>query len=242
MTYPGPDDNHGGGGRRLWLWAVFLGILLALVIGLYALSLYDPSLLRSEGGVQRVVYLIAILILVGPALFVGRLSRNFRNLAIWGVAIMVAVAGYTYWQRGQVDIATVKAELAPQTARVSTPSEAHFVANRNGDFFVEAEVQGTRVVFLVDTGASDVVLSRDDAVRVGFRPERLNYTQRYMTANGPIFGAPIRIEWMTVGGIDIGNVAASVPDTDLSTSLLGMSFLNRLGGFSVRDGMLTLTK
>jgi aspartyl protease family protein len=224
------------------LWAVLLGILLTLVIGLYALSLYDPSLLRSESGLQRLIYLIAILILVGPALFVGRLSRNFRNLAIWGVAIMVAVAGYTYWQRGQVDIATVKAELAPQTGTVSTPSEAHFVANRNGDFVIEAEVQGTRVVFLVDTGASDVVLSPDDAVRVGFRPERLNYTKRYMTANGPIFGAPIRIEWMTVGGIDVSNVSASVPNSDLSTSLLGMSFLNRLGGFSVRDGMLTLTK
>lgn len=247
MSYPDPenedDEYHGDGrDRRLNLWAVFLGLLMALVVGLYALSLYDPSILRSEDGVRSVVYLVAILVLIGPILFVGRISRNFRHLGTWGVLLLVVVAGYTYWQRGEVDIGMVTAELTPRRDSVNSPTEARFVANSGGDFVIEAEVQGTRVKFVVDTGASDVMLSRADAARVGFKPDRLKYTRQYMTANGPIFAAPIRIEWMTVGGLDVSNVMATVPDNDTPMSLLGMSFLNRLGGFTVRDGVLTLFK
>ena len=245
MSYPDPDDDRyqsGSGDRRLGLWAVVLVVVLALLGGLYALSVYDPTLLQSEDGIPRLVYLIAILILVGPALFVGRLSRNFHNMAIWGVLILVLAAGYTYWQRGEVGLGAVTAELTPQRNSASSPAEARFVANRNGDFIIEAEVQGTRVKFVVDTGATDVMLSQADAARVGFNPDRLKYTRQYQTANGVIFAAPIRIEWITVGGLDVDNVAATVPDNDSPMSLLGMSFLNRLGGFTVRDGVLTLFK
>ena len=81
---------------------------------------------------------------------------------------------------------------------------------------------------------------RDNAKRVGLKLDRLDYTQRYQTANGVIFGAPVRIEWISVGGINLYDVRASVPDSELRHSLLGMSFLNRIGGFEVRDGVLTL--
>lgn len=230
-----PDDN-----RRGPSWIVFVLILVALVVGLYALDQYNPSLLRSEEGGRRLIYLALLLIIVGPALFMGRLSTNIRNFVIWGGMLTLIAVGYAFWHQGEISTAAVTTELMPQRGAAETPSHARFVANRNGDFVVEALVQGVTVVFIVDTGASDVVLSPDDAKRVGLKVDRLEYTQRYQTANGVIFGAPVSLDWMSVGGINLYDVRASVPDSELRHSLLGMSFLNRLGGFEVRDGVLTL--
>ena len=169
-----------------------------------------------------------------------RYKGNIRNIVIWGGTLTLLAVGYAFWHQGELSTAAVTSELMPQRGVAAAPSEARFVANRNGDFVVEALVQGVTVVFIIDTGASDVVLSPDDAKRVGLKLDRLDYTQRYQTANGVIFGAPVRIEWISVGGINLYDVRASVPDSELRHSLLGMSFLNRIGGFEVRDGVLTL--
>ena len=234
------DDYQGGGGRRGPGWLALILIIIMLAGGLYALDQYNPTLFRSEEGMRRLVYLVLLLIIIGPALFMGRLSRNLRNMLVWAGMLVLLAVGYAFWHQGEVSSRAVTSELMPQRGTADTPSKASFVANRNGDFVVEALVQGEPVVFIVDTGASDVVLSPEDARRIGFKPDRLEYTQRYQTANGVIFGAPVKLDWMSVGGINLYDVRASVPDSDLRYSLLGMSFLNRLGGFEVRDGVLTL--
>lgn len=233
-------DDYQGGGRRGPGWLALILIIIMLVGGLYALDQYNPTLFRSDEGMRRLVYLVLLLIIVGPALFMGRLSRNLRNMLVWAGMLVLLAVGYAFWHQGEVSSRAVTSELMPQRGTADTPSKASFVANRNGDFVVEALVQGEPIVFIVDTGASDVVLSPDDARRIGFKLDRLEYTQRYQTANGVIFGAPVRLDWMSVGGINLYDVRASVPDSDLRYSLLGMSFLNRLGGFEVRDGVLTL--
>ena len=241
MGMPDPDMNDYGGGRRRGPgWILFVLIVVALAVGLYALDQYNPTLFRSEDGARRLIYLALLLVIVGPAIFIGRVSQNFRNIAVWAVMLTMIAVGYAIWHQGEVSPGAVSSELMPQKGVAGSPSEARFVANRQGDFVVEALVQGVTVVFIVDTGASDVVLSPTDAARVGLRLDRLEYTQRYQTANGAVFGAPVRIEWMSVGGINLYDVRASVPDSELHHSLLGMSFLNRLGGFEVRDGILTL--
>ena len=234
------DDYQGGGGRRGPGWLALILIIIMLAGGLYALDQYNPTLFRSDEGMRRLVYLVLLLIIIGPALFMGRLSRNLRNMLVWAGMLVLLAVGYAFWHQGEVSSRAVTSELMPQRGAADTPSKASFVANRNGDFVVEALVQGEPVVFIVDTGASDVVLSPEDARRIGFKPDRLEYTQRYQTANGVIFGAPVKLDWMSVGGINLYDVRASVPDSDLRYSLLGMSFLNRLGGFEVRDGVLTL--
>ena len=235
-------DGYRGGGRRGPGWVLFILIMVALAAGLYALDQYNPTLFRSEDGTRRLIYLVLLLIIVGPAIFVGSLSRNLRNMMVWAGLLVLLAVGYAFWHQGDLSSRAITSELMPQRSATDTPNQARFVANRNGDFVVEALVQGETVVFIVDTGASDVVLSPADAKRVGLKVDRLEYTQRYHTANGVIFGAPVRLDWMSVGGINLYDVRASVPDSELRHSLLGMSFLNRLGGFEVRDGVLTLYK
>ena len=112
------------------------------------------------------------------------------------------------------------------------------------NFVVEAVVvrvgQAVPLRFLVDTGASDVVLSPRDADRLGFDVQGLAYTRRYRTANGSVYGAPVLIERMTIGPISVEGVRASVNGAQMGLSLLGMSFLSRLAGYDVSQETLTL--
>ncbi|MGH6945447.1 MAG: retropepsin-like aspartic protease family protein [Geminicoccaceae bacterium] len=113
-------------------------------------------------------------------------------------------------------------------------------AGPNGHFVLEAEVNGAPIRFLVDTGASDVVLSPADARRLGFDPQSLRYTLQYRTANGTVRGAPVTLRDLRAGALQLYDLDASVVDTPLAVSLLGMSFLRQLGSYQVADGRLIL--
>jgi aspartyl protease family protein len=96
------------------------------------------------------------------------------------------------------------------------------------------------VRFLIDTGASGVVLTPGDARRLGFDPRRLRYTRIAETANGTVRSAPIRLDFIAVGQIRMLDFPASVNEADMTDSLLGMSFLSRLRSFEVRDGLFIM--
>jgi clan AA aspartic protease (TIGR02281 family) len=113
-------------------------------------------------------------------------------------------------------------------------------AGAGGHFLVEAVVNGAPVTFLVDTGASDVVLTMTDAEHLGFRPENLRFTQRFASANGEVRGAPVVLRELRIGQFSLFDMPASVNEAPLRVSLLGMTFLKRLNGYSVEDGRLIL--
>ncbi len=113
-------------------------------------------------------------------------------------------------------------------------------ADSRGHYYVDAEVNGESVRFLVDTGATMVALSPDDAARIGFRPGPAEFTGRARTANGIARIAPVMIDEIEVGDIRVRNVPGAVLDTAMRNSLLGMSFLARLSGFEVRGNRLIL--
>ena len=118
--------------------------------------------------------------------------------------------------------------------------EVRFPISAEGRIMVKAKVDGVPVHFLVDTGASDVVLSPRDAECIGFDHAKLRFDQAYRTAGGTISGAPVTLGQIAVGPIDMKNVKATINGRAMDTSLLGMSFLNRLSGFSVTDDTLIL--
>jgi aspartyl protease family protein len=113
-------------------------------------------------------------------------------------------------------------------------------ADSSGHYLIEATVNGAPVTFLVDTGASDIVLTLDDARRVGLRPRSLEYTQRFATANGEVRGAPVVLREVRIGQARLFDVSASVNEAALDVSLLGMSFLEQLSGYEVERGRLIL--
>jgi clan AA aspartic protease (TIGR02281 family) len=113
-------------------------------------------------------------------------------------------------------------------------------AGSSGHFLIDAWVNGERITFLVDTGASDIVLTLDDARRIGLEPRTLAFTQRFATANGEVRGAPVVLREIRVGQFRAFDMPASVNEAALEVSLLGMSFLEQLSGYEVRGNRLIL--
>jgi len=136
----------------------------------------------------------------------------------------------------------VSAWLLPSRAVEVAEGVVEIRAGTGGHFVVTATVNGQPVDFLVDTGASDIVLSPEDAARLGYHPENLSFTRQYTTANGIGRGAPVRLDSLAVGPIVYSGVPASVNEAAMSESLLGMTFLRRLDSYEVRRDVLILRR
>jgi len=113
--------------------------------------------------------------------------------------------------------------------------------DRQGHFQVEARVEGRFVDFIVDTGASLVVLRESSAALAGIHPRQRDYTATAITANGRLKAARATIDRIEVGGITVYDVPAMVlPDEALAKNLLGVSFLSRLKRYEYANGRLVL--
>jgi aspartyl protease family protein len=109
----------------------------------------------------------------------------------------------------------------------------------DGHFWAEGQVDGSRVRFLVDTGASSLALTPLDAQRLGLDPASLIYDTPVHTANGDSLAARIKLASVSVAGARMKDVDAVVVGRGLSNSLLGMSYLGRLSRFvATRDTLI----
>ena len=114
-------------------------------------------------------------------------------------------------------------------------------ADRQGHFKVEARIDGGHIDFMVDTGASLVIMRELDAAQIGIRPIPRDYTATVSTANGKIKAAPAKLDRVEVGGITVYDVQALVlPDEALWQNLLGVSFLSRLKRYEYANGRMVL--
>jgi aspartyl protease family protein len=127
---------------------------------------------------------------------------------------------------------------------VHQPSRGRTVqirAGSYGHYYARAEINGRRVDVLVDSGASIVALTWDDAERAGVFVRDSDFTQRVSTANGLARVAPVMLDRVSIGDITVRNVPAAVSERgNLATSLLGMSFLSRLQRVDMQSGVLVL--
>jgi len=115
-----------------------------------------------------------------------------------------------------------------------------YLANKDGDFVVNADVNGVTTKFLVDTGASTVALSLAGALSAGISRNELVFESRAVTANGVVRAAPVRLREVRLGGFSVRDMPAAVIE-GLDVSLLGMGLLRRFQSFEMRSGKVTLT-
>ena len=114
-------------------------------------------------------------------------------------------------------------------------------AGQNGHFIVKAEINGRNVKVMVDTGASAVALSYEDAKDIGLHPGNLDYNVPVSTANGVVKAAGVNLDKVEIDGVRVSDVQGLVmPEGVMRGSLLGMSFLSKLQSFKVEDGVLYL--
>lgn len=138
--------------------------------------------------------------------------------------------------------AAKKPETAPQAPQqVANVRTVTVRGDSRGHFQVEGTVDGRRLDFLVDTGASVVALRERDANRLGIFPSQREFTASASTANGVIAAAPVRLTSLEIRGIRVYDVRAMVlPDKALSENLLGMSFLSKVRRFEMANGRLVM--
>lgn len=144
--------------------------------------------------------------------------------------------------RGLVLIAmTAVAGLGLYPVSSATAAMTELKADSRGHFITAAEINGTSVRVLVDTGATVVALSYEDAQHAGLRPRSLDFNVPVSTANGIAMAARVKIERIEIDTIKVEDVEGMVAQEGaLEGTLLGMSFLSRLASFKVEDGILYL--
>lgn len=223
--------------------------VLNIVLGLMALALlllivnHDSgrtlSMPNDEFASLTYLALIGAVIaagLVGSHRHIGEL---IRNLFLWGVIILTLVAGWT-WRDQLRDLGgELIASLNPARPVVLTAAgENPEVALRkaaNGHFVTDAVVNGADIRFMVDTGATTIALTWQDAIDAGIDPEKLEFTLPIMTANGTALAASTRLDRVEIGPIVRTDLRATVAQQGkLEQSLLGMNFISSLSSFEMR--------
>lgn len=150
--------------------------------------------------------------------------------------IAAIAADHTLKSRG------AQTDQPEQNARQKSPEgDLEIASNDNGHFETEAEVNGSRVGVLVDTGATLVALTYDDAQRAGVHLSQADFTHEVKTANGVAKVAPVELSSVAIGDITVRNVRGVVTEPGkLHKTLLGMSFLSRLSRVEMRPHALVL--
>ena len=226
--------------RLLWILLFVLTIaLLVLVLqqnqtALAELSRFETSSLETKIMAGALVGLIAL------TLFRQRFSHALESALIWVMLAALLTLGYTYRFELREVADRVLAELIPGYAATKGRT-VEIARGAGGSFSVAAQVNGARVAMVLDTGASAVVLTQEAAKAAGLPLEVLNYSVNVDTANGRARAAPVTLDRLSIGDITERSVPALVAQGgQLRTSLLGMSFLNRLESWEVRGDKLML--
>jgi aspartyl protease family protein len=230
-----------GGRWRGWLWYLLAALAIALLLQLLFANWsrgFDAS-----GAGPRLIYLLAFFVLVGGGVF-ARIARRpnaaLQQAGAWAGIGLVVLLAYSYRDELGRVAHRLSGDLVPAAGQAMDGQQMRFTAEADGQFHVEAMIGSTPMRFLVDTGASEVMLTPSDARRLGYEPSTLAYTRVYDTANGAVRGAPVTIPEIAIGPIRLTDVAASVNEHETKGSLLGMSFLGRLSGYQFSGNTLTL--
>jgi aspartyl protease family protein len=172
---------------------------------------------------MRNLLVVAALLVIGGSVFAKYADRFITPAAVSSIAVARAPA--------------------KQAEPVQSAGSRNVTvrADDRGHFQVEARVDGRRMDFMVDTGASVIALRASSARQLGVHPAPRDFTANVSTANGSIKAAPAMLNMVEIGGLTVRDVQALIiPDEALSTNLLGNSFLSKLRRFEVANGKLVM--
>jgi len=186
----------------------------------------------------RLIYLIVLgLMVVGWFFAQGRTNWNktVQHVAVWEFIFGGVIVSYGLWTDIQHTVQPRQTVFA-ESGQIAVPRHP------SGHYFIETLVNDTPITFVLDTGATSMVLTQKDAARVGLDPGALDYVSRAMTANGEVRTAPVRLDSIRLGTVTDENVPAVVNGGEMSQSLMGMTYLQRWGRIEIENGTLTLTR
>lgn len=192
----------------------------------------------SADQTASMIYLLLLGLVIGSYVFISSrqaLGRSLRHAALWVLIFIGVIVSYGLWQ-------DVKGTVIPRQAVFADQGRIEVPIGGDGHYHMVLDVNGVPIQFVVDTGASDIVLTQQDARRAGIEVEGLPFLGIANTANGPVRTARVRLGEVDLGGMVDINVPALVNGGEMEGSLLGMSYLNRFDQVSFGGGKMVLTR
>jgi aspartyl protease family protein len=183
-----------------------------------------------------------------PWLMSAATKHLLNEALIWGALALAGLGLFYYFDdlRAALGPNTETAPAASAPSKTTAPGfagEVRLKADPRGHFVFDAAVNDRPAAFMADTGATFVVLTYEDASRLGLSPHSLDFTGLAQTANGVARVAPVMLDRVRVEDITVRNVPAVVAEKGaLATNLLGMSFLSRLKSFQMQGSELVLVQ
>lgn len=192
----------------------------------------------------NILYLMVILAFVISGIFARKdisLQKVIKYLSIWiGIAVFIVIL-YSMRYNFSDFKDRIIGELNP--SHIKSNQLGQIVINRSFDkhFYANIKINGVKIKFMIDTGATDIVLSISDAKKIGLDLNDLVFNKPYQTANGISYGASAILSNVEFGQLQLKNVRASVNNANMGTSLLGMTFLNKFKRYEIYRDQLILT-
>ncbi|MBL3568840.1 aspartyl protease [Rhodovulum sulfidophilum] len=186
----------------------------------------------------RLIYLVLLATVIAGYFLLShrrRLGQVAQQAAIWGLIFIGVIAGFGLWSDIRNDVAPRQTVFADEN-RIEVPRAP------DGHYYMTLRINDVPIRFVVDTGATDVVLTRDDAEKVGIDPQSLQFFGEAHTANGAVRTAPVRLDVVELGPVTDRNLRAFVNSGEMRESLLGMAYLNRFERIEVVRDRMILTR
>ena len=170
---------------------------------------------------MRLIYLSLLALAIGGwamAEMRGRIGQSLHYLLVWGMIAMGLIAGYGLWNEVQTSL--MGAKQSSDQGSITLPRA------QDGHFYAELAINNRVIRFLIDTGATAMVLTKQDVASLGIDPEALKFDGEAFTANGSVRTAEVVLDQVSFGPYTDTGFAADVNDGDLDVSLLGMTYLS----------------
>ena len=180
-------------------------------------------------------YLAVLLLAVGGWWMASNrpsIGKTLQMALVWGMIFMGGMAIYGLWNDISNDY--YSAQIISSDGEITIPRAS------DGHYYVKAKINGVDISFLVDTGASDLVLTREDAEKVGINVATLPFLGSANTANGTVSIAYTRLAEVRLGSYLDSAVSASISGGEMVKSLLGMSYLGLYDRIEILSDRLVL--
>lgn len=195
----------------------------------------------STDQIMQLTYLVVLAAAIGGAAIVAgrrQWGKMAQQAAIWALIFVGVIGAYGLWE-------DIRSDIAPRQAIVEGGDSAGSVVvprGPDGHYHLSLTVNDTPIRFIVDTGATQIVLSQRDAMAAGLDPASLRYSGTALTANGMVRTAPVTLDRISLEGLTDRNIRAVVNEGAMENSLLGMSYLGLYSRIEIADDQLLLTR
>lgn len=191
----------------------------------------------QEFDYARLTYLVLLGSVIAFTFFVQNrqsLGKLMQQALTWGLIFLGVIAAYGLW-------GDIRQSVRP-VAQFDAAGQIELKRRNDGHFYVTLKLNGAPVLFVVDTGATDMVLSQPDAQRAGLDLTKLAFTGRANTANGLVRTAPVRLDVVTLGPYQEFGFRAVVNQGEMDGSLLGMTYLQRFSSIQINGNVMILIR